>query len=266
MKNEIKEVEESNKVSEIDVDTIQEELVEVESIEEPTSEEEVVERVEALFETEKACNAQDNKYQEILDKVKELVVPRKKLLIGASTIAIVGVVGFSIVSPSVNSVFGDVKRMIDKGDFSVDFAEYINDKYANDLGIFKELNAKKIIKVTTKSVNYLSEVLYKKSGININDEIDKSTVRIDNVEIEQRSYYSDYVDINITFTNNSSNRKIRYIKVNLLFEDASGNIVQSDWTNDSSTVYPGARQTITKMAKKDGWKRVRAVVDEVKFY
>lgn len=263
MKNEIKEVEENDKVSEIDVDTIQEELVEVDSIEEPTSEEVVVEEVEALFETEKTCNTQDNKYQEILDKVKEFVVPRKKLLIGASTIAIVCVVGFSIVSPSVNSVFKGAKSIFSDTTRDVeDVIEYVSDRYSNDLVIFKTLNANKRDKVLNKLLDYLNTQIYSATGMSAEEYNVKNNVKI--VELDNEYTGSGYGDLHITIQNNS-NRNIRYVKLNIYFKDESGNIIKSDWTNDRSIILPGAKQTISKMVKYDGWKYFSAEVDEVSF-
>ena len=74
------------------------------------------------------------------------------------------------------------------------------------------------------------------------------------------TYSSDYRDINITVQNNGTDN-INYVKINLFFKDDSGNIIKSEWTNDSSCIKPNATQVITKMVKQDGWYSVNAEIE-----
>lgn len=81
----------------------------------------------------------------------------------------------------------------------------------------------------------------------INEYEKKNNCIIDKLDSEIRN---NYMYLYITVKNNS-NYDINYIKVNIYLEDKDGNIIQSDWTNDSSCIKPGATQTLEKMVKKN---------------
>lgn len=55
----------------------------------------------------------------------------------------------------------------------------------------------------------------------------------------------DYEDA-VIYVQNNSNKDISYIRVDIFIKDKNGKIVQSDWTNDSSTIKSGASQKIKK--------------------
>lgn len=59
------------------------------------------------------------------------------------------------------------------------------------------------------------------------------------------SVAKDYEDA-VIYVQNNSNKDISYIRVDIFIKDKNGNIVQSDWTNDSSTIKSGASQKIKK--------------------
>lgn len=93
---------------------------------------------------------------------------------------------------------------------------------------------------------------------------DINNVKIEKVFVEDYGgSYSSYDTIGITIKNNSS-KNISYVKVDLFIKDSSGNIINSDWTNDSSTIRPGATQTLTKMIKK-GYDDISAEISDIRF-
>ena len=59
------------------------------------------------------------------------------------------------------------------------------------------------------------------------------------------SVTKDYEDA-VIYVQNNSNKDISYIRVDIFIKDKNGKIVQSDWTNDSSTIKSGASQKIKK--------------------
>ncbi|MDY6152621.1 MAG: FxLYD domain-containing protein [Terrisporobacter sp.] len=59
------------------------------------------------------------------------------------------------------------------------------------------------------------------------------------------SVAKDYEDA-VIYIQNNSNKDISYIRVDIFIKDKNGKIVQSDWTNDSSTIKSGASQKIKK--------------------
>lgn len=62
------------------------------------------------------------------------------------------------------------------------------------------------------------------------------------------SVAKDYEDA-VIYVQNNSNKDISYIRVDIFIKDKNGKIVQSDWTNDSSTIKSGASQKIKKTFK-----------------
>lgn len=59
------------------------------------------------------------------------------------------------------------------------------------------------------------------------------------------SVAKDYEDA-VIYIQNNSNKDISYIRIDIFIKDKNGKIVQSDWTNDSSTIKSGASQKIKK--------------------
>lgn len=94
-------------------------------------------------------------------------------------------------------------------------------------------------------------------------QLEESKPKITKVKVVNRSYSSDYVDVNVTIQNNGTN-SLNYVKINLYYMDKDGNTVKSEWTNDNSEILPNAMQTLTKMTEIDGWSQVRAEVDDWK--
>lgn len=109
---------------------------------------------------------------------------------------------------------------------------------------------------TMKEYNINMISICEESGVGTLDEaINKlqeylNSVKIIKTEVKSRGYYNSYKDIEVTVQNNSKNN-INYVKIGLYFLDKDGNIIQSDWTNDSSIIKPGATQKITKMVSND---------------
>ena len=71
--------------------------------------------------------------------------------------------------------------------------------------------------------------------------LDYSKVRIDDSHI--RRIDSQYCNVEVTIKNNNK-VSFNYIKLNVYFLDKYGDIIKSDWFNDSSCVKGGATQTI----------------------
>ncbi|NRU52576.1 FxLYD domain-containing protein [Clostridium beijerinckii] len=87
-------------------------------------------------------------------------------------------------------------------------------------------------------------------------------LKIIKVDIKKEKYNSNYHNIEVTIQNNSD-KNINYVKIGLDFKDKDGNIIQSDWTNDSSTIKPNAKQTIKKMESNDiKYDTVQANIEE----
>ena len=71
------------------------------------------------------------------------------------------------------------------------------------------------------------------------------------IKQEMVSISENYNEVQVTVKNNGS-KNITYVKIGIDFMNESKDIVQSDWTNDSSVIKPGATQTITKMIARNG--------------
>lgn len=92
---------------------------------------------------------------------------------------------------------------------------------------------------------------------------DCNSVKITGVDIENE--YSTYANV-VVNVKNGSDKNVSYIKVNLFYYDANGNVVGSNWTNDTGCVKPNASQKIEKMVKNDGsWSRVSAEIADIRF-
>lgn len=87
-----------------------------------------------------------------------------------------------------------------------------------------------------------------------------SAVKIVDTKVED-DYSSKYKDI-VVIVKNNGKKDVNYVKINLFFKDVNGNVVASDWTNDSSCIKPNAKQKIKHMVKKDNWTSVEAEIAE----
>lgn len=85
------------------------------------------------------------------------------------------------------------------------------------------------------------------------------------LKIESLSHENEkngYVNLNIKVKNNTD-YTISYVKINIYYLDVNGNIIQSEWTNDSSKIKPGATQTITKYTKlPDGYDSYKVEIEQ----
>lgn len=184
-------------------------------------------------------------------KVKEFLKTLKGKII-VSVMAVLCLVVIMQYPASTGKVFKEYKATYD--------VSVIN-KHYDGKGLFGWLEDKKRKEVVEMALNDINNSIMASTGGTAED---INNVEIENVSIERKSYSSDYVDIETTIKNNS-NKSIRYIKINLHFKDSKGNIVKSEWTNDSATIKQGANQIVSKMTLKDGWTSVSAEIDEVKF-
>ena len=79
----------------------------------------------------------------------------------------------------------------------------------------------------------------------------------------------DYKNVQVTgkkIKSGSGNYSYAYITFNIFFYDDSGNCIQSEYTNDSNVVKPGAEQTIEMMFKKDSrYKKWSVEINDITF-
>lgn len=74
---------------------------------------------------------------------------------------------------------------------------------------------------------------------------------------------SNYGDVTIVVKNNGK-KEVNYIRVDIVFYDENNQVIQSEWTNDNSTIMSGASQTLTKMVRySPSIKKYKCVVSEV---
>ena len=188
--------------------------------------------------------------------------------IGVITLLVPTVMYLSV--PSVESAYNEFDAAIKSGD-SEKAASQLIETY-DGKGLFGKLEDKRRYEVlTTYQENLLDEITKLNSQMEAETGgsfADHNKVKISSVKIWKKSYSDRYGYANVitTITNNSS-KSIRYIKINLYYKDKNGKIVKSEWTNDSSTIKPGASQPIVKMTKNIDWERVsvEAEIDEIRF-
>ena len=203
-------------------------------------------------------NSQKNpkfiKLRNILKK-KRVFIP---ILVICGLLIIAGITYAVIKPPSTKDVYNKIK------DYKAeDISSYIKKVYPIDggfLGLFKKENEKNRGTVLALALKDIEDNFKKDTGKSISD---YSAVKITSVKIDSKSYSSGYVDVNIT-VNNGGKTPVRYVKVNLYYKNASGSIVKSEWTNDSSDIQPNASQTLTEMTKSDGWETVSAEIAEIR--
>lgn len=186
-------------------------------------------------------------------KINELMKSTKVKIIFSIVVILLLVIG-SQWPASTKKVFNEYKKSHDVSVFS---------KYYDGKGLFAALEKKRGLEVVEMAINDLN---MQSMAINGGTVEDMKNVKIEKVEVNSKSYSysSKYTDVNTTIKNNST-KTISYIKINLYFEDEKGDIIKSEWTNDSSNIKPGASQTISKMTEKKDWEYVKAEIDEVKF-
>ncbi len=193
----------------------------------------------------------------------EGILKNKKVFIPISIICclivIAGIIYLSAKPTSVDMVYNKIK------DYNTeDLTVYLDEVYPEGggfLGLFEERNRENRVEVLNLLIQDIQNEFEDIYGGSISD---YASVKILKVDIEYPKYSSDYVDINVTVTNEGE-KSISYIKINLFFEDENGKIVKSDWTNDTSIIKPGASQVITKMTETDGWKTVTAEIADIRW-
>ncbi len=193
------------------------------------------------------------------DNTLKSLIKNKKISILISIIAIMVISYLLIKPPIADTVYQKIKDYD-----SEDSIAHLNEVYPEDggfLGLFEEKNKKNKIEVIGLLIEDIDKNIERQFGGSISD---YNSVSISKVEIKDRRYNSDYVDIDIT-VNNDGEKSVRYIKINLFFKDTSGEIIKSNWTNDNAIIKPGASQVITKMVKQDGWRSVSAEIADIKW-
>lgn len=221
------------------------------------------EQQQEKLETDSTDKEVINKKQNDVKSKWDEFVANKKVFIPTSIIVglivIIGIIFLSIKPPSVTSVFNKIK------DYDTEEAiTYLNEVYPDDggfLGWFEEENLQYKSEILLLLIDNLENKFESQHGVRVTD---YKAVKILDVNIKRRSYSSDYVDIEVT-VNNGGESSVNYIKINLFYEDENGNIIKSDWTNDSSVIRPGASQVITSMTEIDGWQTVRAEIADIRF-
>lgn len=206
----------------------------------------------------------DNKDDNSRLKITKLksILKNKKISIPILIIcclAIITGIAYSIIKPpSTKAVFEKIKNYDSKE--AINYLDKVYPLNGKIFGLFKEKNKKSKEAVLLMMIKNINDEFKKETGMSM---ADYNAVKITNVEIKNKSYSSDYVDINVT-VNNGGKTPINYIKINLYYKDKNGNIIKSDWTNDSSVIQPGASQVITNMTKSDGWHTVQAEIAEIR--
>lgn len=73
-----------------------------------------------------------------------------------------------------------------------------------------------------------------------------------------------YIYINGSVKNQSTDKTINYFKIVAKFYDSYGNVIDSDWTNDSEAIFPGETRSFKIMHKSNAnIKTARLFVEEV---
>lgn len=196
-----------------------------------------------------------------MNKMKELLRTTKgKIIGGISLLAVLIIATVLIISypPSVDKLYEKYSAMAEIDNKVA--IQYLQEELDGE-GIFGKLETERFQAVLQKAIDEINSDFVSATGGTIDD---YTSVKITNVDIQKRSYSSDYRDILIT-VENGSEKDIGYIKVNIYYEDEDGNIIKSEWTNDSSTIKPGASQTLEKMTKKGEWTRVSCEIADIRF-
>lgn len=185
--------------------------------------------------------------------IKEIIrLNRKKIIVGGLVLVLAtgGVVVSTQIPPSAEEM---LQTYIEMEEYKEGYGSYYLSQFSSK-GIFGKIKRKRLDEMT----------LLLESNLQVREE-EGDALRIDIVEINSRGLNSNYRDIDITFTNTGS-RDLEYVKFNIFYKDSQGNIVKSEWTNDSATVKPGASQVVSKMTEKSStWDNVSVELAEVRY-
>lgn len=191
--------------------------------------------------------------KEKLLKIKNLILKHKKVSISAVSIIIlllilgIGYFHFGI-GMSDKTKANIINSEIAKKEY--DKARELTERYIKETDeqskILKKLHLNIIDMCEQTNTGSLEESTKKYKELK--DYVD--TVKIIKVDIVNEKYNSSYHNVEVTVQNNGK-ENISYVKIGLDFKDKNGNIIQSDWTNDSSIIKPNAKQTIKKMVSND---------------
>lgn len=92
------------------------------------------------------------------------------LFLCISLLVMVGV--YNYMSPSVDTVYEEVKELIDNDKFTA-VEGHIADRYSNGIFFIEDINQDKIAELEDKAVTYMGQVFYQKTGMTISDYISK---------------------------------------------------------------------------------------------
>lgn len=202
-----------------------------------------------------------------MSNIKDFIKTVKgKVICGIGVTALLVPTVMYLSVPSVESAYNAWDLAIKSGD-GEKAAQRLMEIY-DGKGLFGKLEDKRreeVLEIAitnlTNDINKINSDMQLATGGSISD---NKNVKISSVKIQEKSYSSEYVDVVTTIQNNSS-KTIRYIKLNLYFKDKNGNIVKSEWTNDSNNILPNASQPIVKMTNRNGWEKVSVEIDEIRF-
>ncbi len=193
--------------------------------------------------------------------IKKFIKTKKgKISLGvASVLIITFIVIMSQYPMSLNKAYKEYSTRFDTLG-SDEAYKWLREEF-DGKGLFGKKELVRSAQVLNKSLEEIEKSFESTYGGSIED---FNNVKIEKVFVEDYGgKYSNYDTIGITVKNNS-NKNIHYIKVNLFIKDSSGNIINSDWTNDSSTIKPGATQKLTKMVEK-GYDDVSVEIADIRF-
>jgi archaellum component FlaF (FlaF/FlaG flagellin family) len=194
----------------------------------------------------------------MVSKIKNLynfvIVKHKKLtiIIGVITIILITIIGTGYfyygIGMSEQHKNDRIKSVVLNKEY--DKATEMTNRYFNKTDeqsiAIKKVNMSLIDLCKTTNTGSLEEATSKYKAL----QEQLNTVKIIKVDITKEKYNSSYHNVEVTVQNNGK-ENINYVKIGLDFKDKNGNIIQSDWTNDSSVIKPNAKQTIKKMVSND---------------
>lgn len=79
---------------------------------------------------------------------------------------------YNYMSPSVDTVYEEVKELIDNDKFT-EVESHIAERYSNGIFFIGDINENKSAELEEKAVTYMGQVFYKKTGMTINDYMSK---------------------------------------------------------------------------------------------
>mgnify|MGYP002875490781 CR=1 FL=1 len=192
--------------------------------------------------------------------IKKLVKTKKckGIIVIVSIIIIIG--GFIISQIPMSSEKAYEKFNSKYNVMGSDYAYEWLDEIYDGKGIFKKIELDNKVNVLEMLVAKVNSDFTDATGGTIED---YKNVQVTGKKIKSGS--GNYSYAYITFKNNSS-KNINYIAFNIFFYDDSGNCIQSEYTNDSNVVKPGAEQTIEMMFKKDSrYKKWSVEINDITF-